>query len=199
MRIAIHIEKFTENFPDEKSFLVQLIGHMVHLSPQTEFILITGKAQGEKIIVEKNITKARVAPVTNNTLVRKAWLNIKLPVLLKKYNADIFISDEYCSLKTKIPQLLLITDHRVLIQQRSIERKHTSYKRIPPKFLKKAKTVICFSDFVKKEIENKYQNKIDNLQVQNQDLQKQVLAKQEQIQSLMLREKGQGKGQDFEK
>jgi len=51
----------------------------------------------------------------------------------------------------------------------------------------------------KKEIENKYQNKIDNLQTQNQDLQKQILAKQEQIQSLMLREKGQGKGQDFEK
>ena len=51
----------------------------------------------------------------------------------------------------------------------------------------------------KKEIENKYQTKIDNLQTQNQDLQKQVLAKQEQIQSLMLREKGQGKGQDFEK
>ncbi|CAI2195739.1 20009_t:CDS:1, partial [Funneliformis geosporum] len=51
----------------------------------------------------------------------------------------------------------------------------------------------------KKELNNKYQSKIDNLQTQNQDLQKQILAKQEQIQNLVLRQKGQGKGQDFEK
>jgi len=51
----------------------------------------------------------------------------------------------------------------------------------------------------KKELDNKYQTKLDNLQTQNQDLQKQVLAKQEQIQNLLLRQKGQGKGQDFEK
>ena len=123
MRIAIHIEKFTENFPDEKSFLVQLIGHMVHLSPQTEFILITGKAQGEKIIVEKNITKARVAPVTNNTLVRKAWLNIKLPVLLKKYNADIFISDEYCSLKKSSWMALVLLNRKILYLCAAFSRK----------------------------------------------------------------------------
>ncbi|CAI2173075.1 7565_t:CDS:2 [Funneliformis geosporum] len=51
----------------------------------------------------------------------------------------------------------------------------------------------------KKELNSKYQSKIDNLQTQNQDLQKQILAKQEQIQNLVLRQKGQGKGQDFEK
>ncbi|MEG7978821.1 MAG: hypothetical protein NY202_02770 [Mollicutes bacterium UO1] len=44
----------------------------------------------------------------------------------------------------------------------------------------------------KKEIESKYSKTIENLQ-------NQIVAKQEQIQNLMLRQKGQGKGQDFEK
>lgn len=51
----------------------------------------------------------------------------------------------------------------------------------------------------KKEIENKHWKTIESLQNQNQELQKQLTEKKEQIQNLVLREKGQGKGQDFEK
>ena len=51
----------------------------------------------------------------------------------------------------------------------------------------------------KKEIENKHWKTIENLQNQNQELQKQIAEKKEQIQNLVLRQKGQGKGQDFEK
>jgi hypothetical protein len=51
----------------------------------------------------------------------------------------------------------------------------------------------------KKEIENKHWKTIESLQNKNQELQKELLEKKEQIQNLVLRQKGQGKGQDFEK
>ena len=51
----------------------------------------------------------------------------------------------------------------------------------------------------KKEIEDKNWKTIENLQNQNQELQKELTEKKEQIQNLVLRQKGQGKGQDFEK
>ena len=51
----------------------------------------------------------------------------------------------------------------------------------------------------KKEIADKHWKTIENLQSQNQELQKQLTEKKEQIQNLVLRQKGQGKGQDFEK
>ncbi|CAG8846214.1 12910_t:CDS:2, partial [Racocetra persica] len=41
--------------------------------------------------------------------------------------------------------------------------------------------------------------RVKNLQNQNQELQKQLTEKKEQIQNLVLRQKGQGKGQDLEK
>ena len=51
----------------------------------------------------------------------------------------------------------------------------------------------------KKEIENKHWKTIENLQNKNQELQKELSEKKEQIQNLVLRQKGQSKGQDFEK
>ena len=164
MRVAIYIEKFSENFPDEKSFLAQLIDHIALLFPGSEFILIAGKDRGKKIISEKNIMKVSVSPVTGNTILWRAWLNIKLPVLLKKYNADIFIGAGFCSLKTRIPQCLLITDHSIFTQQGLVKRKHIAYyQRMLPQFFKKAKSVICFSNFVKNEIVNKYDEGINDI------------------------------------
>ena len=51
----------------------------------------------------------------------------------------------------------------------------------------------------KKEIEDKHWKTIESLQNKNQELQKELTEKKEQIQNLVLRQKGQGKGQDFEK
>ncbi|CFW92882.1 Putative chromosome segregation ATPase [endosymbiont DhMRE of Dentiscutata heterogama] len=51
----------------------------------------------------------------------------------------------------------------------------------------------------KKEIADKHWKTIESLQNQNQELQKQLTEKKEQIQNLVLRQKGQGKGQDLEK
>ena len=51
----------------------------------------------------------------------------------------------------------------------------------------------------KKEVEDKHWKTIESLQNQNQELQKELTEKKEQIQNLVLRQKGQGKGQDFEK
>lgn len=50
----------------------------------------------------------------------------------------------------------------------------------------------------KKEIENKHWKTIESLQNQNQELQKELSEKKEQISNLTLRQKGQGKGQEFE-
>ncbi|WNE41233.1 MAG: hypothetical protein mread185_000690 [Mycoplasmataceae bacterium] len=50
-----------------------------------------------------------------------------------------------------------------------------------------------------KEIANKNWKALESLQNQNQELQKELSEKKEQIQNLVLRQKGQAKGQDFEK
>src|ERR1700748_433344 len=50
----------------------------------------------------------------------------------------------------------------------------------------------------KKELDDKYAKKNDDLQTQIQELQKEINAKQEQIQNLVFRQKNQRKGIDFE-
>lgn len=49
-----------------------------------------------------------------------------------------------------------------------------------------------------KELDDKYTKKINDLQLQSQELQKEINAKQEQIQNLVFRQKNQRKGLDFE-
>jgi|KBSSwiS6_1023812.scaffolds.fasta_scaffold00514_9 glycosyltransferase involved in cell wall biosynthesis len=167
MRVAVYIEKFSERFPDKNgSFLIRLLSRTAQLYPGWEFIFITSRTSGIKFTDQKNVMMVRAAPITNIPLLRKAWLDIKLPAILKKYGADIFIGDGVCSLRTKIPQCLLLTDHSQLIQHEPIKTKFPAYyKKVLPGFFKKAKSVICFSNFVKKEIVNKYGKDLYDLHV----------------------------------
>jgi glycosyltransferase involved in cell wall biosynthesis len=159
MRAAVYLEKFSENFPDENGgFLTRLLSRTAQLYPGLEFIFITSRPSGIKFTDEKNVMIVPVAPITNNSLLRKVWLDIKLPSVLRKYEANIFISDGFCSLRTKTPQYLMLTDYSSLIKQGSIKTK------LPP-YYKMAKSIICFSNFVKKEIVNKYGKDFSDLYV----------------------------------
>jgi len=142
MRVFIYIEGFSKKFPTEnEKFLIQLLDEVARSFPEFDFTFLNG-------------------PGINNTLIWKGWLNYKLPATLKKHEATLFIGSNVCSLKTKTPQCLLVTDPFV-----HGSKKHISfYKRNLPKFLKKANSVVCFSINRKNEMISSGE-KVDRLHV----------------------------------
>ena len=80
----------------------------------------------------------------------KIWYGYKLPAILKKYKAAIFINmDPICSLKTQVPQCVLLPD-LAFPDYASFFKKNISA------FLEKATSIITFSQWAKNEICKQY-------------------------------------------
>jgi glycosyltransferase involved in cell wall biosynthesis len=99
-----------------------------------------------------------LGPQARHPLLWKWWYDVKIPSTLKKIKADVFVSaDSFCSLHTKVPQLLVIHDLAFLHHPSFIKKSHLGYyKRNTPKFLQKAERIVTVSAFSKKDILDHY-------------------------------------------
>ena len=87
-------------------FIVQTIFSLAKQDPNNQLHLIVekGQEQGYQLPPNCQFISAR----TNNPLLKKIWWNVKLPRLLRKIEAAVFISfDDRCSLNAAIPQCLV--------------------------------------------------------------------------------------------
>jgi len=101
----------------------------------------------------ENIIPLVITPQAAISLKWKICYNLKLSASLKKNKADIFISEKFISLKTKIPQILLSPDLTYIFYQALIDKKHFSfYKNNIPKFLNNARKIVVNSHYFKNEI-----------------------------------------------
>ncbi len=124
-----------------------------------EFIFITEKVFAAPGAVSKNIRRIILPQQSNNPLLWKLWYNYTLPAVLKKHKAEVLISaDGVCSLRTKVPQCLLLSDLAFLHHREWYTKKYLRFiKTNTPAFLQKAKTVIVFYNTIKEELRQQYQ------------------------------------------
>ena len=130
--------------------------------PEHQFIFIFDRPFDPRFIYEKNVTPVVVGPPARHPVLWKWWYDVKIPLVLKKYKADIFVSaDGHCSLTTSVPQCLVIHDLAFLHHPTFIKNSHfIFYRRYTPRFLKKAHSIATVSEFTKADIHQRY--KIDN-------------------------------------
>lgn len=93
----------------------------------------------------KNITVVTMGPHATNLLSFRLWYNYKLPGILKTYKADIFIGNDYVSLKTKLPQIFVSGSQPVFYSSKAEKL-----------FLEKAKAIIVNAAVRKGNLEKKY-------------------------------------------
>jgi len=140
MRLILYIEKFSENPPpNDDSFIKHLFIHLALGHPESEFIFIIRKKSNELNLKCPNLLQLKVAPQTDNWLVRKWWFGVRLDSILKKYKPEIFIRSGFYSSKISISQCLLIDDYTY----------ETRTGKDLSRFLSPFKSVICFSNFIK--------------------------------------------------
>ena len=140
------------------NFINECFSRLTKQFPQHTFIFIFDRAYDPKYIFTENVIPVVLSPETRHPVLWWIWFNIKIPIVLRKYNADVFVStDGFCSLFTKVPQCLVIHDLAFLHYPRFIKKSHLLfYKRFTPLFLKKAKTVSTVSEFSKMDIIKNY-------------------------------------------
>ncbi len=142
-------------------FLSEIFKRITLAYPEHKFIFIFDREFDPQFIYSSNIIPVVTGPAARHPLLWKLWYDLKVPAVLKKYKADVFVSaDGFCSLQTKVPQCLVVHDLAFLHFPGLIKRSQSwYYKRFTPKFLEKAKTVVTVSEFSKADILQHY--KID--------------------------------------
>lgn len=162
MRIAVNTRFLLENSLEGYGyFLYETLRRITKWHPEHEFIFIFDRPVSEQFVFEKNVTPIVAGPPARHPLLWRWWYNIKIPHLLKKYKADVFVScDGFCSLHIKIPQCLVVHDLSFLHYPAFMKRSELGfYKKQTPKFLNIAKSIATVSEFSKKDILSNY--KID--------------------------------------
>jgi len=124
--------------------------------PSHEFVFIAEKELA--VAGLDNVTTLTVKQQSNNPLLWKLWYNYQLPSALRKIKANVLVSlDGICSLRTKLPQCLVVNDIEFLQHPEWYQKKYSSFARSnTAACLQKATSVIGFSEHVKSELSTKY-------------------------------------------
>ena len=134
---------------------------------QHQFYFLFDRPYDKQFVFPNNVTPIVIRPSASRPILWKYWYDIKVPLVLKKIKADVFVSpDGFCSLTTKIPQCLIIHDLSFLHYTGAYKKNYLLfYKYYIPKFLKKAQTVATVSNFTKQDIIQHYKTDPDKISV----------------------------------
>ena len=151
----------------DKYFLQEVLTRMILKYPEHEFIIITDHVDANLFLRYKNVTAVITRQPVRHPLLRKLWFDFKLPGILKKYKAAVFVScDGFCSLRAQLPQCLLLHDLTFFYNTSVIKRSYLFfYKRYMPGFLRKANTIASVSEFFKKDLSRQYKVQEDKIDV----------------------------------
>jgi hypothetical protein len=154
MTIAAHIDTLIGN----PSFLWQYLNRLASQNPLDHFIFFTQNDSLTAATSTANCTVVRVNPVIKNSLLLHYWYNYKLPPLLKKYNATVFINQNgVASLRADIPQMMIISDNFFLQKKYPVKNEYRSYlKRYFSKFITKASAVCVTKTFIAQQLFERY-------------------------------------------
>lgn len=155
MRIAVNTRFLLKNYLEGYGFFIhETIRRLVLAHPEHEFIFLFDRPYEQDFIYAANVTPVIIGPPARHPLLWKLWYDYKVPAVLKKYKADVFVSaDGFASLHTKVPQCVVMHDLSFLHYPAFIKKSHLIYfKNQQPKFAKKAKRVATVSEYSKKDI-----------------------------------------------
>lgn len=140
MNVAIYLpspatEKELKRFIVETSFLV------IQRQSEHRFIIITEEISAKQIPPFPNIETLIIKPVSNNAVLRRVWFDIKLPAILKKVRADLFLSfQDGCSSFISVLQCMFVQDP----------------EKVKKTYLRKAQLILTPTHLVKEKLIEKY-------------------------------------------
>jgi len=139
-------------------FLYETFKRITQNHPEHEFIFIFDRPYDQRFVFGSNVKPVVAGPAARHPLLWKFWFDVRVPAVLRKYKAGVFVScDGFCSLSTKVPQCLVVHDLAFLHFPSFIKKSHLLfYKKYTPRFLNKAGSIATVSEFSKKDILARY-------------------------------------------
>lgn len=148
-------------------FTLETLRRITVNHPEHHFIFIFDRPYSNEFIFSENITPVVIGPPTRHPLLWYFWFEFRIPAVLKKYKADLFLSpDGYLSLNTSVPQLAVIHDINFYHRPEDLPwLKARYYNYFFRKFAKKAKRIATVSFYSKEDITRSFKVDYDKIDV----------------------------------
>lgn len=136
----------------------QMLIRIVRNHPEHEFIFFFDRPYDASFVFAPNVKPVVVHPQARHPVLFHMWFEWSIPLLLRKYKADLFLSpDGLGSLRTKVPTCLVIHDLAFEHYPEHMIRSHYKFmKHHEPLFAARAKRVVTVSEFSKQDIAQRY-------------------------------------------
>ncbi|MBK8610800.1 MAG: glycosyltransferase [Chitinophagaceae bacterium] len=149
-------------------FTVNSVSRMIKNHPEVEFLIMCDKNFTEDYFKFDNVTLHRVFPALRHPILYVLYMELVVPLFLKKHKPDVFVSAEgFLSLLSGCKQLPIIYDINFEHKPEDLKLQNRLYFRFFfNKFARKAKRIATISEYSKQDIAGFYKidaEKIDNV------------------------------------
>lgn len=168
MRIAVNTRFLQKNKLEGYGYFIEELLQRITINhPEHQFLFLFDRDFDNHFIYSSNITAKVIGPKARHPLSFRYWYDVQLSRAAKKFKADVILSlDGFCSLTSKIPQILAVHDLAYLHYPDFIPWYHLwFYKLYQKKFLLKAKHIVTVSEFSKQDIISNFKIPIDKINV----------------------------------
>lgn len=160
MRIAVNARfLLTGRLEGIGGYTYQVTRRMVAAQPEHTFILLFDRKPDPEFIFGPNVLPVVVQPPARHPLLWWWWFEVGVPRALRQHKADVFLSpDGYCSLRSRVPTLMVTHDIAHVHYPGQIPwlvRQY--YQYFVPRYLERAERIAVVSHFSKEDIIRHYQ------------------------------------------
>lgn len=155
MRIAVNTRLLINDIHGGiEWFSYECLKRICTAHPEHDFIFLFDRPYDEKFIFSSNIEPHVVKPATIHPLFWHIWLEYKVPPVLRKTGADLFLSpDGMMPLRTDIPCIPVIHDINFYHRRHDLPRlKSLYYRKYFKLYARKARRVVTVSDYSKQDM-----------------------------------------------
>ncbi len=167
MRIAVNTRLLIKNKLDGIGwFTYETLKRITSRHPEHQFFFLFDRVYSSEFLFSENITPLSVGLPTRHALLWLLWFEISVPRILKKINADVFLSpDGFLSLRSTIPSISVIHDINFAHSPKDLPFfARNYYNFFFPEYAKQARRIATVSEYSKNDISESYgveKNKID--------------------------------------
>ncbi len=135
-------------------FTFETLKRIVKNHPEHTFYFIFDRPYDKQFLFSENVIPVKTGIPTRHPFLYILWFEFFIPRILKKINADLFISpDGYLSLTSKVKSVAVIHDINFMHYPKDFPFFIKNYYRyFFPRFAKKARRIITVSEYSKQDI-----------------------------------------------
>ncbi|MFZ5429570.1 MAG: glycosyltransferase family 4 protein [Bacteroidota bacterium] len=148
-------------------FTCETLKRITEQHPEHDFIFVFDRPYDPEFVFSSNVTPLVIWPPTRHPLLSLFWFECRIPALLKKYNADLFIStDGILSLRSSTRQIAVIHDLNFVHRPKDLPSIAACfYNHFFPKYAAKAVRLATVSEYSRKDISRSFGIPEENIDV----------------------------------